>query len=171
MKICSILCLWLSIVTLCEGAWTTADLTPKNYNPSRVPQRNESEPLEVRLFLKVLSILQVSEVEQSFTVDVLYQLSWTDYRLKLPVFHKDLYPIVLDMSWKKVIWVPDVYIRNALKVMTLDGTIAPVTYLEVNPGNSVALIARLTAKVICDMQLFAYPHDMQSCHMDSKSRE
>ena len=171
MKIITIVSISISFFCLSEGAWTTADLTSKNYNPSRAPQRNESEPLEVRLFLKVLSILQVSEVEQSFTVDIIYKLSWTDYRLQLPPFHTDLYPIVLDMSWKKSIWVPDVYIRNALKVMTLDGTVAPVTYLELNPGNSVALIARLTVKMVCDMQLFAYPHDMQSCYMDSKSRK
>lgn len=50
-----------------ESAWTTADLTPKNYNPSRPPQLNESQPLEVKLDLKVLSILGISEVEQSFT--------------------------------------------------------------------------------------------------------
>lgn len=53
--------------SLIESVWTTAYLTPKNYNPSRPPQVNESEPLEVKLDLKVLSILGISEVEQSFT--------------------------------------------------------------------------------------------------------
>lgn len=164
-------CLFLSQLCMSEGAWTTADITPKNYNPSRAPQINESEPLEVRLYLKVLAILHISEAEQSFTVDMVYRLSWTDYRLKLPGYHVHLYPIVLDMSWKKSIWVPDVYIRNALKLTTLDGTIAPVTHLEVTADNNVALIARLTVKMICDMQLFAYPHDMQHCYVDSKSRK
>lgn len=166
-----IFCAVLSPFLESEAAWTASDLTPKNYNPSRVPQANDSQPLEVKLYLKVLSMLEVSEVEQSLTVDIVYKLSWTDYRLKLPAFHAELYPIVLDMSWKEKIWVPDVYVRNALKLTTLDGTIGPVTYLEVNPENSVSLIARLTAKVICDMELFAYPHDTQSCYLDSKSCE
>ena len=167
----AVLLVFMSSLCPTAAAWTTVDLTSKNYNPLRVPRRNESEPLPVRLYVKILAILEVSETEQSFTCDILYRLSWTDYRLKLPVYHSDLFPIVLDMSWKEKIWVPDVYIRNALKLTTLDGTIAPVTYLEVEEGNSVALIARLTVKMICDMQLFAYPHDMQSCHLDSKSCE
>ena len=161
---------WILFVPV-VSAWTTADLVPKNYNPFRAPQRNDSEAVEVKLFVKVLSILQVSEAEQSYTVDIIYSLSWTDYRLKLPQNHMEIFPLVLDMSWNKKIWVPDVYIRNALKLTTLDGTMAPVTYLEITPGNNVAHIARLTVKMICDMELFAYPHDTQSCFLDTKSCE
>ena len=156
---------------ICYCAWTTADLTSKNYNPSRVPRVNDSEPLTVHLHVKLLSMLQVSETEQSITVDLQYRLSWTDYRLLLPSYHADLYPIVLDMRWKERIWVPDVYLHNALKLTPLDGTIAPVTYLELDSGHRVSLIARLTATLSCDMQLLAYPHDRQTCFIDSQSRK
>ena len=146
-------------------------MVPKNYNLLRSPQRNESEPLEVKLFVKVLSILQVSEAEQSYTIDIIYRLSWIDYRLRLSSNYVESLPLVLDMSWNKKIWVPDVYIRNSLKLTTLDGTMAPLTYLEVDEGNRVSHTARMTIKMICDMHLFAYPHDTQSCFLDSKSRE
>lgn len=118
--------------------------------------------------LSIVFILSIS-LTQSFTVDVVYKLTWNDYRLRLPTSDNE-FPLILDISWKSKVWVPDVYFENALKTSVLHG-FSPITFLEVDKENNVSLMARLTVKLNCDMELFAYPHDTQECFFDSTSRK
>lgn len=46
-----------------NAAWTTADLTPKNYNPLRLPKVDD-QPVTVWITLDVMSLLAVDEAEQ-----------------------------------------------------------------------------------------------------------
>lgn len=95
---------------------------------------------------------------------------WNDYRLKIPADEND-YPLILDIDWKKKLWVPDVYFKNSRQSTVLEGSLSAITFLEVHKNRNVSLVARVTVKLTCDMQLFAYPHDQQQCFLESTSRE
>jgi hypothetical protein len=45
------------------GAWTTADLRPRNYNPLRRPQAS-GDPVIVNVNIDLVSLLAVNEFEQ-----------------------------------------------------------------------------------------------------------
>lgn len=109
-------------------------------------------------------------MQQSFTVDMIYKLMWNDYRLKIPE-SKHEYPLILDIDWKKKLWVPDVYFKNSRESSVLEGSVSPITFLEVQKDKNISLVARITVKLTCDMQLFAYPHDKQQCFLESTSRK
>lgn len=118
--------------------------------------------------LEIVTILDVNEFDQSFTVDVDYRLKWKDHRLTWPMVHED-FPFILDVSWRDKLWIPDIYFKNALDTKQVYGAITPITHIEVNREREVSLVARLQVKAICDMELFAYPHDRQTCFLDSTS--
>ena len=148
--------------------WTPQDLRRNNYSPHRPPLVNGTGPVQVFLKLRIISLLDVSEFGQSFTVDMDYRLTWNDYRLSLPKSRKDP-PLVLDLSWRNKLWLPDIYFKNALQSRLVQGTATPITHISVAQNADVSLNARMTVKLICDMQLFAYPHDKQTCFLDSTS--
>jgi hypothetical protein len=150
------------------GVWTPQDLRRHNYSPHRPPLVNGTGPVLVSLKLEIVTFLDVSEFGQSFTVDLDYKLTWNDYRLSLPKTRAGL-PLVLDLSWKDKLWIPDIYFKNALQSNLVHGTINPITYFSVSPNADVSLHSRMTVQLICDMELFAYPHDKQRCFLDSTS--
>lgn len=47
-----------------SSVWTTADLTPKNYNPLRLPKVENDKPVQVKVTVIVISLLKVDEAEQ-----------------------------------------------------------------------------------------------------------
>lgn len=115
-------------------------------------------------------VIPLIPMQQSFTVDMIYKLMWNDYRLKIPESEHD-YPLILDIDWKKKLWVPDVYFKNSRESSVLEGSVSPITFLEVHKNKNISLVARITVKLTCDMQLFAYPHDKQQCFLESTSRK
>lgn len=148
--------------------WKLQDLLRVNYNPHRPPLVNGTEPVQIFLKLEIVTILDVNEFGQSFTVDLDYRLTWNDYRLHLPQAEAD-FPLIVDLSWKEKLWIPDIYFKNALNSELVQGTINPISLLEINRNSDVSLNTRMTVKLICDMELFAYPHDKQRCFLDSTS--
>lgn len=163
--------LTLFVLVCCASVscvWTSADLRRNNYNKYRPPLVNGTSPVIAILKLEIVTILDVDEFGQSFTVDIDYKLTWNDYRLNLPATETD-FPLILDISWKDKLWIPDVYFKNALDSKLVQGTISPITHLEVSRNSDISLIARMTVQLICDMELFAYPHDRQQCFLDSTS--
>lgn len=152
-----------------DGHHLTREIRGKNYNPHRPPLVNGTSPVDVYLWLEIVTILDVSEFGQSFTVDIDYKLRWRDHRLRLSLLADSDFPLILDISWKDKLWIPDIYFKNALESKLVHGTITPITHIEVSRNGDVSLIARLTVQLICDMELFAYPHDRQECFLDSTS--
>lgn len=149
--------------------WVSRDLRPPNYKRNKPPFINDTNPVQVFLKLEIVSILDVSEFDQSFTVDVDYRLRWKDHRLTWPESSHDNMPRILDMSWKTKLWIPDIYFKNALQTKQVHGAVTPITHIEVNSKREVSLNTRLQVQLICDMELFAYPHDRQVCFLDSTS--
>ncbi|KAI1278007.1 Serine/threonine-protein kinase 10 [Halotydeus destructor] len=149
--------------------WTVSDLIPKNYNSLSPPlEGNMTSPVTVSVGIYVLALLAVNEPEQSFTVDILYRQQWRDARLSIPPNRSGHYPLILDTSYKSKLWVPDVYFRNSLSNSILS-SLLPISFIEIRPNHIVSLSARMTVKLSCDMDLFAYPQDTQECFFDTVS--
>ncbi|XP_074604697.1 glutamate-gated chloride channel alpha-like [Brevipalpus obovatus] len=138
-------------------------IIPVGYNRYEPPHHRGS-PVNVSIKIFVVRILNVDEVEQSFTVDMLYHQFWKDHRLNLSL--PDAFEsTVLDSSWQSKLWIPDTYFSNALSgsILTL---IRPIMYLEITNSTELSMFSRLSVKFTCDMNLFAYPQDIQECYID-----
>lgn len=100
---------------------------------------------------------------------MLYHQFWKDHRLNLSL--PDAFEsTVLDSSWQSKLWIPDTYFSNALSgsILTL---IRPIMYLEITNSTELSMFSRLSVKFTCDMNLFAYPQDIQECYIDIVSCE
>lgn len=95
---------------------------------------------------------------------MLYHQFWKDHRLNLSL-RDSFESTVLDSSWQSKLWIPDTYFSNALSGSILS-LIRPIMYLEVTNSTELSLFTRLTVKFTCNMNLFAYPQDIQECYID-----
>lgn len=66
--------------------------------------------------------------------------SWMDDRLTFPTFSKGD-KVVLDIDWRKAIWMPDVYFENSIEGHVQD-TIIPNMYIWLFKNGTVQFTAR-----------------------------
>jgi hypothetical protein len=78
--------------------------------------------------------------------------------------------ILLGSSYVPNFWVPDIYFQNALSASVVNSVVA-VQFLAIGPNNNITYIRRLSATLICKMDLTAYPMDYQYCSMEAVSRK
>lgn len=78
--------------------------------------------------------------------------------------------ILLDSSYVSKFWVPDIYFQNALSVSVVNSGFA-IQFLAIGPNNNITYIRRMSATLICKMDLSAYPQDNQYCSMEAVSRK
>lgn len=88
-------------------------------------------------------------------MDIIYKQRWRDARLNIPSSEVH-YPLILDTTWKSKLWVPDVYFRNALQSSVLNA-FSPIAFIDVRKDGFISYNARMTIKLNCDMDLWAYP--------------
>ena len=159
----------------------------KNYNKNIAPftinpLNDEPEPVDVNISAKIIKILKINEVEQSFKVKFSLFLSWYDSRL---VYH-NLKPSRMancpTMEEAESLWIPSIIFDNTENndVMSLDKlakvTIskkgnatssdeAVVNEIEIFKGseNNIVFDKGFTKTLKCIYQLQLYPFDTQEC--------
>ena len=87
---------------------------PENYHPHMRPlPMDEEKPLDLVVVLNLRNIVDISETKQKITLEASLKLFWTDKNIKIK---KDVTKydggdeeyIVLDSSFSKNIWIPDI---------------------------------------------------------------
>ncbi|GMT32046.1 hypothetical protein PFISCL1PPCAC_23343, partial [Pristionchus fissidentatus] len=96
-----------------------------------------------------------------FHLDMYFQQDWTDHRLA----HNGTAPmLVRDMAVFKKMWHPDVYFANARSASFQ--TITDDNFLVwIYPSGRVWYDCRISASIMCDMNLWKFPLDSQQCAM------
>ncbi|KAI1298773.1 Glutamate-gated chloride channel alpha [Halotydeus destructor] len=160
MKSIVIFPLFLSFVS---GQFLSS-LLPVDYDAQLRPP-GTGGPTVVNVSIKVLSIVAVTDLDQSITLDLVYTQSWTDSRLILPTGDYVL-PLSLDSSFKSKLWLPNVFFKDTQSSSTMSGVFNPVSEITVDAAMAIQFRSRMTLKFSCPMDLFRYPQDNQVCHFD-----
>lgn len=151
-----------------DQEWTFSEFIPETYDKTQSPMPFDHKPLNVTIEVKVTQLLAVNEAEQSYTVDILFTQKWPDNRLKFPP-QRSHNMIPLDISWKNRLWIPDVYITNAISPSMVQ--LSPL-FLEIEANTSrLILTTRQVVKLRCHMDLFRFPQDMQVCSIEFTLRK
>ncbi|CAG2106587.1 unnamed protein product, partial [Medioppia subpectinata] len=98
------------------------------------------KPVKVDVSVFVLNIRSIKETELTYVADIFYHQYWTDYRLQA-LHTNDSQNIVLDNSWKKKLWIPDSYFKNALDGRVPD-IIFPTQYFVITNTTTVFMASR-----------------------------
>lgn len=152
---------------MADTDWSFSEFIPETYDKTQPPTPHDHIPLNVTIDAKVTQLLAVNEAEQSYTVDILYTQKWPDHRLKFPPIDDSMMP--LDISWKNRLWIPDVYVTNAISPSMVQ--LNPL-FLEIEANTSrLVLTTRQVVKLRCHMDLFRFPQDMQVCSIEFTLRE
>ncbi|XP_015928729.3 glycine receptor subunit alpha-2-like isoform X2 [Parasteatoda tepidariorum] len=124
-------------------------------------------PVEVFVTVKNINIRSVDENDMSFTVSLDLWQNWLDMRLTYPHWSEKKYQI-LDTEWRKKIWNPNLYFVNAIDGK-INNIITPSSFYWLSDQNQIFFSCRALVKLICDMDLHHFPHDVQTCGMQMAS--
>lgn len=166
--------LFATVVTTSNGqddpdGWTPNQLIPEDYARQKLPPPIEGQvqPLIVSISTKIIQLIGINEAEQSYTIDIMYQQKWPDNRLTFPAQSGSVHgneTVPLDLQFRSKLWVPDVYIINAMS----PGVVLPTPlYMEIEVNSSlIVLTSRQVVKLRCSMDLYNFPQDTQSCDIE-----
>ena len=167
----------------------------ENYNTNIAPytvntENDEVEAVKVNISVKVIEILNINEVQQSFQLKFSLFLTWYDYRL---VYHNLKASRIANSPSKEEVaklWMPKIIFDNTEHndIMTLDD-LAEVTIskegstlmsddtvvdeIEIFKGseNKITFDKGFTKTVRCIYQLQLYPFDTQQCTVNLRIGE
>jgi hypothetical protein len=103
----------------------------------------------------------------SLGLDVFFHQSWTENRLVWPKGRSPDKPIRLGAKAKDILWIPDVYFKNA-KSGELMNIIQDTLYFMVTKDR-IFMAARLYLDLNCNMNFEDYPFDSQKCKLEIMS--
>ena len=147
-----------------SGNNTELDLHNKlfsSYNPDVKPLKNASEPIEISMKLTIMSIDNIDEKKQSFSVRGYLEVSWTDEYL---TWDSSKYQGVTAINVQnKNIWLPDLALRNVFSRPT-----------ELGQGSGRAVVNNKGLVIIwpynlytvaCGIKIRHFPFDIQTCEL------
>ena len=143
-------------------------------------------PVRVNFSINLRNVLEVNEVSETVSLETTLRMFWRDERLSLKMealperfesLDKDF--VTLHPSVAEMIWVPDIFIDQAVNVrrpryltpaaslrVYRDGTIrykVSLKGLTIISTNLSRYASRVNYDVACSMDFHYYPHDVQLC--------
>ena len=125
------------------------------------PPRSGDQPVEVGIGIYVIDLIEINDVEQTFTADFLFSLSWRDPRLAESGLGFSLAGCSLTIA---DIWRPYVDILNR---RSLDG--GRVQPLSIEGDGTVLYRERVLGELVTPLFLPDFPFDTQRLAMDVAS--
>ncbi|XP_031562308.1 gamma-aminobutyric acid receptor subunit beta-1-like [Actinia tenebrosa] len=118
-------------------------------------------PLNISVYITVVSISNVIEKDMEFSLDLFFKQSWNDPRLS----HSVGFPLILPGKLKENIWIPDTFILN-VKTAKFHNVPASNVRIVIEQNGQIELSERLTVTASCRMDLRRYPLDIQTCALE-----
>ena len=158
----SFLCLYISTVS--SENKTERDLHEElfnGYNPNVKPLYNVSEAMYVSLKLSILSVDNIDEKKQSFSVRGFLEVRWTDEFL---TWNPDKYNGVTTINVQtNNIWLPDLALRDVYSSPTELGQSTGKAVVDYNGSVVIWPYSRYT--VACKIKIRYFPFDAQTCEL------
>lgn len=114
----------------------------------------DGPPIQVRVGVRLVDIVDVDELKESFTVDFLLSLSWRDPRLAAEARGGAMDDCVLDLS---DVWDPDVHPVNQ-RGMARESA----RDVDIAPDGTVRYGERILAELSTPLDLEEFPFDRQA---------
>ncbi|XP_035221957.1 glutamate-gated chloride channel-like [Stegodyphus dumicola] len=138
------------------------DIVPQEYDGLKTPRAADG-PAKVELTIVIMNVRNVDVSEMSIRFDLMMTKRWMDNRLIFPASNIEE-KVVLDLDWRKRIWMPDVFFENSIEGHVQD-TIIPNMYIWLFKNKTIQFTARISIEFSCHMDLRLFPHDTQECDM------
>lgn len=133
-----------------------------NYNPDVKPMLNVSEPVNIYLKLYLMSIDNIDERKQSFSVRAFMEIRWIDeYLTWRPEEFSNVTAINVP---NERIWQPDLALDNVYNSPTDLGQKYGRAVIENN--GSVTIWPYKMYTVACKIKIHYFPFDVQECFLD-----
>ena len=116
--------------------------------------------LSVGVSLTVENIESVSSEEMDMTLTFVLKQVWIDKRLA----HNGIGKVHVPSKIIEDIWIPDIIIQNA-KTTSLHSTLTDNFMMKVGPNGEMEYSIKMSATIICQMQLTNFPMDRQLCSL------
>ena len=180
--------------TECDDGTDEADCTivvpDIGYNKLLVPPttRKDQGHLKVRLLIQIINLLEINEVEESFTVRLDITREWYDERLTYHNLKENGNSNTLSIADQKILWYPSILFENVASsnqwaenkdrssfsivrdlqydYQRADITIINNVFLYEGSQNNLKSTKGFTITWICTFQMLWYPFDTQSCTME-----
>ena len=123
-------------------------------------------PLMIKASWNLRSILDIDEAKQTLSLDATFRFIWVDERVT-GILNDDEDFVMINTKVSKIlkmIWMPDVFIDQAIKVGTENLYLTPST-IRIYPNHTIRYAARKTLKVACMMYFQQFPVDAQICNL------
>ena len=158
------------------------DILPFYYYSDVAPVTSNGKPVKVTVSVTILNIKLSPGSSQTFDADIFYHNYWIDYRLQKPTNEyaiaqrinlspqESLPQYKLSDAWKRRLWVPDTYFRNAVSG-GISNILTPTYYFTITNYTEVFLAVRLNLKLSCEMNFAKFPFDTQKCFFNISMSE
>ncbi|XP_029557728.1 5-hydroxytryptamine receptor 3B-like [Salmo trutta] len=135
----------------------------RKYNCGVRPVQNWTSPTLIHIDLIMQSVLDVDGKTQQVTTSIWYRQIWTDEFL---VWDPEEFDGITEISLPSdAIWVPDLIISEFVDV----GESPDNPYVYVNSSGMVKNNKPIQVVSACDLELYAFPFDKQSCTLTFRS--
>uniref|UniRef100_A0A8R1V562 Uncharacterized protein n=1 Tax=Pristionchus pacificus TaxID=54126 RepID=A0A8R1V562_PRIPA len=131
------------------------------YNRYATPTQYDGIPTNVSISMYIEGITSFQARTMDFHIDMYFQQDWIDARLA----HNGSAPILVrDKAIFKQMWHPDVYFANA-RSASFQHVTDDNFLVWIYPNGRVWYDCRISATIMCDMNLWKFPLDQQECDM------
>ena len=147
---------------------------PDDYVPSMRPlPMDEEKPLDLECVLILRNIVDISETKQQLTLEASFNLLWVDKNIKIwknvtKYDGGDEKYIVMDSSYSKFIWIPDIFIDNSLDLRVPNFHTKPAS-IRIYDNSTIRFSKRFNFDIACHMDFANYPVDDQTCEIKFES--
>ncbi|XP_076844737.1 5-hydroxytryptamine receptor 3A-like [Brachyhypopomus gauderio] len=114
--------------------------------------------------LHILSVVEVNEKAQSFSLQVFMEMSWNNEFTKWNP--KDFCGITLMSISKQMLWIPDINIIESTRIEFLS---LESPFLKIQSSGIVTVGQFYTTTAACKMDLYQFPFDTQICTLTLQS--
>ncbi|XP_075260079.1 glycine receptor subunit alpha-2-like isoform X2 [Convolutriloba macropyga] len=164
----------VTISCVVNNVWSTDNgvsvFLPANYDRGIRPSVNLGVADAVEFDLFIHKVGPIEETSMKMTLDIYFRQYWKDERL-LELFEHitsatngSSHTIQLGRDYLELIWLPDIYWRDALQV-SKPGVLSKSSSLELSKDGSIFFSSRLLIAFRCEMKLWYFPFDIQQCHL------
>lgn len=134
----------------------------KEYN-IMVPPKISKEPVNLKIEVDLVNVVELDEITQSLRVSLYYTLEWQDERL---AWDETKHDIQLTRYQPDKIWVPDIILTNANNgAYPLSDEIEGQARVRVNSTGHCTWFPLVKYEAQCNMRLRTFPFDVQSCYL------
>ncbi|XP_022688193.1 gamma-aminobutyric acid receptor subunit beta-like isoform X1 [Varroa jacobsoni] len=139
------------------------------YNKRTRPSYIIGIPLLVRLNVVIHRMDGIDDVHTEYEADVEFTLRWRDDRLEYDSQLLLNFPIQGDHWHANQIWLPNLHVANDKQYTSIIDLSPGSVHVLIRSNGEVVLSKRAHLKLRCEMELYKYPLDKQTCGMTIES--